>query len=288
MEGILREFSAPYHSQSMRVVERSNQSIQGVSNKIGLQDEELDLYLPLAKYSYSTMPRPMFQGVSSEVNHRVRPPEFVRFTRNPELPAHFVHTLENLTSMPKIVAQAPFHMIHTDFYKIQDLRWYQQVKAGTRLADHFPLGTWVFMEMLPKDKPPKMVPRFNGAFIVTKKLHRGAVVIRLQDGTETVGNLDFLRVLKGQPQVKWSKQLILTKKEGKDSSNSLVPAQVSQVDFSFNQDHQMRNPHWTQKFLGILLYLKTVNPDLEDLALLVRNTKFCSFFFCLYVLTARL
>ena len=39
------------------------------------------------------------------------------------------------------------------------------------------------MDMFPKDKPPRMVSRFNGPFIVTQKLDRGAVVMRLQDGT---------------------------------------------------------------------------------------------------------
>jgi len=64
------------------------------------------------------------------------------------------------------------------------------MKAGTRLSDNIPIETWVFMGTFPKDKSPKMVPRFNGPFIVIKKLDRGAVVIRLQDETETVANLD--------------------------------------------------------------------------------------------------
>jgi hypothetical protein len=48
MEEILREFSAPYHPQSVGLVEISNQTIQDVLNKMGLKDEEWDLYLPLA------------------------------------------------------------------------------------------------------------------------------------------------------------------------------------------------------------------------------------------------
>jgi hypothetical protein len=182
----------------------------------------------------------MFQGMSfHEVVYGFRPPEFVRFSRKLQLPEHFVQTLEDFISMRKNVAEATFHMIHTDhtdFYKRQDLRWYQQMKAGTRLADNIPIGTRVFMDMFPKHKPPKMVPRFNGPFIVPKKLERGAVVIlfqdgsetvanldrravviRFQDGSETVANLDRLQVLKGQPQVEWSEQLILTEKEGQDS-----------------------------------------------------------------------
>jgi hypothetical protein len=73
------------------------------------------------------------------------------------------------------------------------------MKSGTRLVDNIPTGSWAFTDMFPKDKPPKMVSRFNGPFIDTKKLDRGgSVLIRLQDGTETVGNLDRLRVFKGQ------------------------------------------------------------------------------------------
>jgi len=82
MEGIVREFSAPYHPESMGLVERSNQTIQDVLNKMELKDEEWDLYLPLPQYTYNTMPRPMFPGMSSyEVFYGVVRPEFVRFTR---------------------------------------------------------------------------------------------------------------------------------------------------------------------------------------------------------------
>jgi len=52
------------------------------------------------------------------------------------------------------------------------------------------------MDMFPEDKHPKMVPRFNGPFIVTQTLNRGAVVIGLQDGTETVANQDRLSVFR--------------------------------------------------------------------------------------------
>jgi hypothetical protein len=79
MEGILREFSAPYHPQSMGLVKRSNETIQDVASKMRLKDEAWDLYLPLAQYSYKTMPRPMFLGTSSyEVVYGFHPPEFAR------------------------------------------------------------------------------------------------------------------------------------------------------------------------------------------------------------------
>jgi len=44
------------------------------------------------------------------------------------------------------------------------------MEAGTRLADNIPIATWISMDMFSKDNPPKMVPRFNGPFIVTRNL----------------------------------------------------------------------------------------------------------------------
>ena len=82
MQRIWREFSASYHVQSMGLVEKSDQTIPHVLNKMGVRDEDWDLHLPLAQYAYNTMPIPMFEGMFSyEVLYRFRPPEFVRFTR---------------------------------------------------------------------------------------------------------------------------------------------------------------------------------------------------------------
>jgi hypothetical protein len=53
------------------------------------------------------------------------------------------------------------------------------------------------MDMFPRDDIRKMVPRFNEPYLVTKKVDRGAVVIRLQGGTETVAGLYRVRVFKG-------------------------------------------------------------------------------------------
>jgi hypothetical protein len=93
MARIFREFSASYHPQSMGLVERSNQTIQDVLNKMGLKDEEWDLYLPSAQYSYNTMSRPVFQGMSSyEVLYGIRPPDIVPFTGKHE---HCVKTFED-------------------------------------------------------------------------------------------------------------------------------------------------------------------------------------------------
>jgi hypothetical protein len=69
---------------------------------------------------------------------------------------------------------------------------YEQVKAGMRVAEIFQLGLVLNKNLL------KIAPRFNSPFIVTTKVDRGAVFILLQDVTETVANLDHLRVFKRQ------------------------------------------------------------------------------------------
>jgi len=64
-----------------------------------------------------------FQGMSfHEVFYGFHPPEFVRFSRKPQLPEHVVQTFEDFISIRENVAAATFHWIHTDFYKRQDLR----------------------------------------------------------------------------------------------------------------------------------------------------------------------
>ena len=60
-----------------------------------------------------------------------------------EIAEHFVQTFETLFSLREFVAEATFQRIHTDFHEIQDLKWFQETKAGTRLADNIPIGTWV-------------------------------------------------------------------------------------------------------------------------------------------------
>jgi len=50
MEGIMREFSSPYHPQSIGLVQRSNQTIQDILNKMDI-GTNWDLYLPLTQYS---------------------------------------------------------------------------------------------------------------------------------------------------------------------------------------------------------------------------------------------
>jgi len=68
------------------------------------------------------------------------------------------------------------------------------------------------------------------------------VLLRLQDGTEELGKLDHLRLFKGQPQVQWSKQLILAEERGPDSSQSLVLVETFEVDSSFQPHYEMSKP----------------------------------------------
>jgi hypothetical protein len=37
--------------------------------------------------------------------------------------------------------------------------------------------------MYPTSKPPNAKPRFHGPFIIVKKLDKGAVIVRLHDGS---------------------------------------------------------------------------------------------------------
>jgi hypothetical protein len=62
---ILRRTSAPYHPQSMGLVERANQTIQPMLSKMYFTRRHWDLFVPFAQYSYNSMPRAMFKGLCS-------------------------------------------------------------------------------------------------------------------------------------------------------------------------------------------------------------------------------
>ena len=64
-ENILRRTSAPYHPQSIGLVERTNQTIQAILSKMSCTRRHWDLFLPFAQYSYNVMPRAMFNGLCS-------------------------------------------------------------------------------------------------------------------------------------------------------------------------------------------------------------------------------
>jgi len=62
-EYILRRTSAPYHPQSMGLVERANQIIQAKLNKMSFTRRHWDFFLPLTQYCYDFMPLSMFKGL---------------------------------------------------------------------------------------------------------------------------------------------------------------------------------------------------------------------------------
>ena len=95
IEGIMREFSAPYHPQSMGLVERSNQTIQDSLNKMDI-GTNWDLYLQLAQCPYTTLPRAMYHAMTSyEVVNGFKPPEFARFAGNPSIPEHMIKSFDD-------------------------------------------------------------------------------------------------------------------------------------------------------------------------------------------------
>jgi hypothetical protein len=77
--------------------------------------------------------------------------------------------------------------------------------------------------MCPSSKPPKAKPRFDGPFIIVKKLDKSAVTARLQDGSEKIVNLDRCHTLKDSLWLSGVKILSKVKKDmGK--STALVSA----------------------------------------------------------------
>ena len=101
--------------------------------------------------------------------------------------------------------------------------------SGTRIADNVRIGTWIFIDMYPKSKPPKAKPRFHGHFIIVKKLDKGAVIIRFQDDSEEIVNLDRCHTFKGQPMIEWTIHFVRSEKKDMGKSTALVPASRTQV-----------------------------------------------------------
>ena len=95
--------------------------------------------------------------------------------------------------------------------------------------ENVPIGTWVFLDMYPKSKPPKAKPRFHGPFIIVKKLDQGAAIVRLQDGSEKIVNLDRCHTFKGQPMIEWIKDFVQSEKKDMGKSTASVPATRTQV-----------------------------------------------------------
>jgi len=66
---------------------------------------------------------------SYEVVYGFKHPEFVRFATNPSIPEHMIKSFEDYDILRKEVKAATLHLIETDDYTTQDLRWFQQMKS---------------------------------------------------------------------------------------------------------------------------------------------------------------
>ena len=66
---------------------------------------------------------------SYEVVYGFKHPEFVRFSTNPSIPEHMIKSFEDYDILRKEVKAATLHLIETDDYTTQDLRWFQEMKS---------------------------------------------------------------------------------------------------------------------------------------------------------------
>ena len=93
--------------------------------------------------------------------------------------------------------------------------------------------------MYPKSKPPKAKPRFHGPFIIVKKWDIGTVIVRLQDGSEEIVNLDRCHTFKGQSMIEWTKDFVQSEKKDMGKSTALIPATRTQVTDEESQVSQI-------------------------------------------------
>jgi len=77
--------------------------------------------------------------------------------------------------------------------------------------------------MYPKSKPIKAKPKFHGPFIIVKKLDNGAVIVRLQDGSEEIVDFDRCHTFQIQSMIEGTKDFVQSEKKMRKST-ALVPA----------------------------------------------------------------
>jgi hypothetical protein len=142
--------------------------------------------------------------------------------------------------------------------------------SGPRIADNVPIGTWVFIDICPKSKPPKAEPRFHGPFIIVKNLNKGAVIVRLQYGSDEIINLDRCHTLTGQPMIEWTKEFVQSEKKDLGKSTALVPATKTQVTDEESQVSQIGSVveepqivRMEEEESDISLFSDTVTQDIE-------------------------
>jgi len=93
--------------------------------------------------------------------------------------------------------------------------------------------------MYPKSRSPKAKPRSHGPFIIVKKLDKDTVIVRLQDDSEEIVNLDRCHTFKGQPMIEWAKDFVQSEKKDMGKSTSLVPATRTQATDEESQVSQI-------------------------------------------------
>ena len=67
--------------------------------------------------------------------------------------------------------------------------------------------------MYPKSKPIKAKPKFHGPFIIVKKLDNGAVIVRLQDGSEEIVDFDRCHTFQIQSMIEGTKDFVQSEKK---------------------------------------------------------------------------
>ena len=212
----------------MGLVERANQTIQTILSKMPFTRRHWDLFLPFAQYSYNIMPRAMLKGLCFfEIIYGYLPGDNPFDQLASSIPQLLGDEIIEYAERKREILEAIRH----------DQRWYQQMTSG--IADNVPIGTWVFVDMYPKSKPPQAKPRFHGPFIIVKKLDKGAVIVRLQDGSEEIVNLDRCHTFKGHPMIEWTKDFVQSEKKDMGKSTALVPATRTQVTDEESQVFQI-------------------------------------------------
>ena len=77
--------------------------------------------------------------------------------------------------------------------------------------------------MYPKSKPIKAKPKFHGPFIIVKKLDNGAVIVRLQDGSEEIVDFDRCHTFQIQSMIEGTKDFVQSEKRDVRKSTALFP-----------------------------------------------------------------
>ena len=111
---LLQLHPTSWHPEGNGLVERSNQTLRSLLDKLTRETEDWDLYLDIAAYTYNTTPREMFHGLSSfELEYGFRPAEFTNWTASTDPDAQW--NLENYLNDRKDVQEALERLINEEY-----------------------------------------------------------------------------------------------------------------------------------------------------------------------------